>query len=144
MIPLLALCWPFVGGGVSDPAPPRPPAIPSIPSIDIESFHRQHLEGVRRSIIFMEGNIKLFEQLANEQPPLFTQDEVKRIHKRMDAWRAENEKWKKLERELAVWENQRRLNPGQETDRAALERLRKLHTTLGPPSSIAPPPREKK
>lgn len=115
--------------------------VPRVPAID-EKFHRDHLAIVRRGRALIESNIKLFEKLLEDDPDSFTPKKASELRQKLEEWREEVEKSKKIERELELYEQQRKLKPGLETDLAAIERLDKLHKELWPDRAIAPMPRE--
>jgi hypothetical protein len=121
---------------------PRDQDNPSRPGIDAETLHRQHLEMFRQSEQFLEQQIEWLETLLKENQASRTPESLERFRQRVQKYRDELENGKKFQRELELWEQQRRLNPGPQTDRAALARLEKLQGELWPPRRPqAPPPR---
>jgi hypothetical protein len=119
-----------------------PPGVPGLPGM--ESFRREHLKHTHRGIALVEDMIESDEIFLKEFPDLLSPDRVIRMRKGIVEMRAELVKMKRLEEELIRWEEERKVNPGLDTDRAALERLEKLHKELWPPPAIAPMPHEVK
>jgi len=103
----------------------------------MEAFDRAHLENERRAIAILEYRIKFLER--------FEQDDESRRWE-LNRCRDLLKGWKKYERELVRWQEERQMNPGMETDMAALARLERIRNEVCPPPewTLAPPPREKK
>ena len=138
MTPSLVLCF-SLGGWCSGAPPELGPTIPVLPPpLD----QRQRLERVRRGNALIEANIELFEGLLKDHPNLFSPEKASDIRQRLEVWREELAKWKRWERELEFWEQQRELKPGLETEREATAQLDKLFDELWLP--VAPMPREMK
>ncbi len=125
------------------PAPPIHP-IPKIPSRDAEEFHRRHLERHRQACAIWEGHIELLEKRLEFFSEELSPEKASELRQRVESFRDDLEKMKKVERELVRYEKERKLNPGVETDRKAIERLAKLHQELWPIPNVAPMPREVK
>lgn len=123
----------------SDPLPPDH-FTPEVPSIDM--LNGAFLDNVRSNNAFREDNIKMYEKLLTDFAGLHTPERARALRHDLASWRKDLQKWKKVEEELELWEGQRKLNPGPETDRSALDRLQKLHHQLwGSGLAVAPPPR---
>lgn len=120
----------------------------SLQQLQKEAFHRQELERTRRTRANMETYIKWMEKwqpgsINSARNNDFIQNEIAEC-------RGELEFMKKREQILEWYEQQRKLNPGAETDRAAFDRLDKLYkeheawSKAWKAGRIAPTPREKK
>jgi hypothetical protein len=134
MIPTLVLSISMLGWFSNAQA--RPNRTPPRTHAEMQAFDRAFLENHRRAIAIMEDHIKFLERFERDR------DGQWRLNRSRDILRG----WKKLERELVRWEDERRLNPGFETDMAALARLERIQNEIDPPRewTIAPLPREVK
>jgi hypothetical protein len=117
---------------------------------EIEAIYSQELERTRRSRTLLEAYIEKLQSDLREIPAMYTPKEDIRVRQRIEDWRVEIQFMKRYEQEVELWEQQRKLNPGSETDRTGLERVGKLNKEWNAwqeardAGRIAPPPREKK
>jgi hypothetical protein len=104
------------------------------------------LDHVRSRIAFAEEMNRWREQIMTFPGTRYTPEAIARMRKEIEDGKDEVSKLKRMERECMILEQQRKLNPGVETDAKAIERLKKLRRELWPDPSdaIAPPPRELK
>lgn len=139
----IGLLFSLAGWCAGEPSGPQYDSIPGLPAID-ERFHRDYLEGCRQSRAVIEQSLEFVEKMLEEGPIRLTPESAAAARRELTNWREEIGKMKKWERELELWEQQRKLKPNFETNLAALERLDKLRKKLWPDRTLAPVPHEAK
>jgi hypothetical protein len=117
--------------------------LPLLPQLDDEFFRDTQVR-VRRQVALLEKFIAQKEWFIKELADMYPPMEIARRQQEVGGLRIDLDKWKKVQKELERWEQERMEKPGIETDRAGFERYMKLREELWPPRQLAPPPREKK
>jgi hypothetical protein len=82
----------------------------------IEEFHRHNLESLQRSIAILEDWMAWLPKI----------DDSPESRQKLQQYRKVLQNWKAIERELVLWEKERKAWPGPETDLRALERLKEI------------------
>ena len=123
--------------------PPYNRTIPIVPSLDFGALLDKQLEWNRKGRKLLEGNIEMYERCLRNAD-LFTPEMASRTRQFVAKLREEVQRREVWGRELERYQQERKLNPGRETDLDAFERLEKIHRELWGPAaepSVAPPPR---
>jgi len=151
----LVLFLSLTGWCAGEPPSLRPKkTIPALP--DIEALDRSFLETCRRYRDFLKREVASDEKWLNELKKISTPERIRRIPELKDRIpkmivelreglelnRQELKKWEKFVRELERFEQQRKLNPGSQTEEEGLALLDRFIEELLPPT--APMPREVK
>jgi hypothetical protein len=124
MLSSLVLCLTLSGRLGADLPQPQHHRLQAVPWRNIEEFHRHHLELTRNRRAGLEEMVKWWEKMLKD--PLFTPKEVEH-HRQHVVYLLECvQQMKKYEQVLEWYEQQRRLNPGPETEQEALDRITKV------------------
>jgi hypothetical protein len=151
MLSLFALCLSLVGQQGAGPPPPPNHGSGWLLPPEIAAFDRDLLERARNRGAGMREMIEMSERHLRESPNLFTPKEAARLRQAIETWREDLQFMQQLQRELELYQQQLKLDPGLEPHRAYLERSEEIlrewkarQKARQQGVNLAPPPREKK
>lgn len=126
-------------------AQPGHDTLPRVDPYFQERFDKDHIKWAQNRIEGMKEMIAWYEEFAT-RPGRFSPERVSKFLQTAEEWRADLTLFEEYRDELLKWELQRKTNPGGQTDRDALNRLKSILARMDGANrvSLAPPPREKK